>query len=513
MNSPSLLSKLKGSIRRSYVDGQDFLPVSSLNDLITNEAVQNELPRRLMSRIFFDGLPSKISKNARRLFAILVMIGEPNAIRKLIDDGLTDDDLPFARPTYDSHGSILESKKQLQVESFRDWNNEAKVDMFVEKQWLFLAPKMDITGTPTVFQVDPKCPLPFLRANELRGEHSNIVYKSELHAAHTGSGAQKTDMVIALKIFRKSDGFALFEKEKNNLLETQRIKDRHLIQYLFFCKRDQSYFIAFPWAEGGNLEEFWMLHTSNQEYMLWSLQQMLGISGALRKLHGINFRHGDLKPGNILHFRFPNGGLGNLVIADVGISKVHKAATYVRSMGTLTRATTPSYEPPEALQKTNKPRPRRYDIWSMGCIYIEFVIWMIYGFNAINSFAEFREDGTSIQRTANFYALRGDAAVIHPSVSDAFAALRQDPRCQGDTALGALINLIAQHLLLIQVDDRVTADILYEKLEEIVRRATKDPSFITGQTRPPQNTPAIFGRSVEIPLGLRRATSWEQQES
>ncbi|KAK1712890.1 kinase-like domain-containing protein [Colletotrichum acutatum] len=479
---------------------------SNLKDSLQYSSV-NELPKGLMSRLFSDSLPSKISMTARRIFAILVMIGEPQAIRKLVDDGLTDDDLPLARPAHDKHSGTLESKGRLEVRAFKDWKNEAKVDMFLEKQWLFLAPTLDVTGTSAVFQVDSKCPLPFLRATELRGEHSNVVYKSELHAAHqTGSGAQSTDKVIAVKVFHNSNSFTLFDQEKKNLLKTQGIKDSHLIRYLFFCKRDQSYFIAFPWAEGGNLQEFWMLHTSNQEYMLWSLQQMLGISGALRKLHDINFRHGDLKPGNILHF--PNGGLGNLVIADVGISKVHKAATYMRSMSTLTRATTPSYEPPEAILKTNKPRPRRYDIWSMACIYLEFVIWMVYGVNAINSFAESREEGTSVQRTSNFYALREDIAVIHPSVIEAFAALRSDPCCAGNTALGALVNLITQHLLLIQVDDRVTADILYEKLEKIVHRATKDPSFITNQAIYPQEIPAIFGRPVEIPSGLRPATSW-----
>ncbi|EXF86394.1 serine/threonine protein kinase [Colletotrichum fioriniae PJ7] len=507
MASQALLSNLKNSLQYSSVVSQQFLPVSSLNHLITKETVQNELPKSLMTRLFSDSLPSKISMNARRLFAILVMIGEPQAIRKLVDDGLTDDDLPLARPTHDKHSGTLESKRRLEVRSFKDWKNEAKVDMFLEKQWLFFAPKLDVTGSPTVFQVDSKCPLPFLRATELRGEHTNVVYKSELHAAHqTGSGAQTKDMVIAVKIFRTSDGFNLFDQERKNLLKTQGIKDRHLIRYLFFCERDKSYFIAFPWAEGGNLQEFWMLHMSNQEYMLWSLQQMLGISGALRKLHDINFRHGDLKPGNILHF--PNGGLGNLVIADVGISKVHKAATYMRSMSTLTRATTPSYEPPEAILKTNKPRPRRYDIWSMACIYLEFVIWMVYGVNAINSFAESREEGTAAQRTSNFYALRGNIAVIHPSVIEAFAALRRDPRCEGDTALGALVNLITQHLLLVQVDDRATADLLYEKLGQIVHRATKDPSFIANQAISPQKTPAIFGRPVEIPSGLRTATSW-----
>lgn len=209
MNSQALLSSLKDSLQYSSIVSQEFLPVSNLNDLITKEKVQNELPTTLMGRLFSDSLPSKISINARRIFAVLVIIGEPQAIRKLVDDGLTDEDLPLARPTHDKHSGTLESKGRQEVKSFKDWKNEAKVDMFLEKQWLFLAPKLDVTGTSTVFQVHSRCPLPFLRATELRGEHSNVVYKSELHAAHqTGSGVspsllQKYNEVLMIEMQRR----------------------------------------------------------------------------------------------------------------------------------------------------------------------------------------------------------------------------------------------------------------------------------------------------------------------
>ncbi|KAF5511305.1 Calcium/calmodulin-dependent protein kinase [Colletotrichum siamense] len=434
--------------------------------------------------MFSDGLPSEVVENAKRLFAILVMIGEPQAIRKLVSDGLTDDDLPFARPEQVDSGSILESKRRKKVKSFQDWRNDAKVDIFLDKQWLFLAPVLDLSGGSET--VDAQCPLPFLRATAVRGTHSSTVYKSELHVAHQkGARAQNSNLLVAVKVFQKTDADVLFEKERKNLQKTRGIDDRHLIQHLFCCERKPSYFIVFPWADGGNLRDFWKLHTSDQGFLLWSLQQMLGISGALRKLHDMNCRHGDLKPANILYFK--HGGLGNLVIADVGVSKVHKYATNLREGATNEKATTPAYEPPEAFEKTNKPRPRRYDIWSMACIYLEFIVWIVHGFDAVASFASSRDEPN-----ANFFRFRGTVPEIHPSVMEAISALRHDPRCKGDTALAAIINLITEHLLRLQVDDRVTAEVLYNKLDVTVQRANRNPSFIMRQVDRVPATPDIF---------------------
>ncbi len=81
---------------------------------------------------------------------------------------------------------------------------------------------------------------------------------------------------------------------------------------------------------------------------LWSLEQMLGLTGALQALHQDNCRHGDVKPGNILHFLKEGDEQGILKMSDFGISKVHHVATFGRlGQNTKTGESTPSYEPPE----------------------------------------------------------------------------------------------------------------------------------------------------------------------
>ena len=278
---------------------------------------------------------------------------------------------------------------------------------------------------------------------------------------------------MAIKEFRSPDPF---NKEKENLEKIQNLHDKHLVEHLAICENGSRYYVIFPWADGGNLRQFWELEDSRgrtPSLVLWALQQMLGLAGALKALHSVNCRHGDLKPENILHFK--EDSIGNLVVADVGVSKVHEKPTVARHAGTTTRATTPSYEPPEVYLQPNTPRARRYDLWSMGCIFLEFNIWLLYGFQAINSFA--------LERDApdyGFYKLNSakTGAETHRVVSDAIHAVLEDPRCAVDTALGALVKIIAEHLIQVEVERRYSAEELYDELNKIVQLAEKSPEFL-----------------------------------
>jgi serine/threonine protein kinase len=217
---------------------------------------------------------------------------------------------------------------------------------------------------------------------------------------------------------------------------------------------------------------------------------MLGLAGALKALHKINCRHGDLKPENILLFN--EGGEGTLIIADVGVSRVHEQGTKFRKSQTTTRATTPSYEAPEV--HLNTPRARRYDMWSLGAIFLEFSIWLLHDFEAINSFG-YARDAPDFE----FYKINPDkTAQTHPVVTKAIEVLRQDPRCQGETALAALFDLIAEHLLQVKVDRRHSADEVYDELQRIVQAAQKTPSYLFNQMNASQATPPLFQRRASV---------------
>lgn len=98
------------------------------------------------------------------------------------------------------------------------------------------------------------------------------------------------------------------------------------------------------WANGGNLRQFW----SNEPQLSWilvkeTIHQLRGIADALKMMHGKNYRHGDIKPENIVRIKpaqqqpcSSNSYVGTLKICDMGLSKCHILATQYRYAATTT---------------------------------------------------------------------------------------------------------------------------------------------------------------------------------
>ncbi len=304
-------------------------------------------------------------------------------------------------------------------------------------------------------------------------------------------GEKLDQFPIAIKKFRRENEFI---KERESLDRIRCLNNAHLIGYVAFC--EAALCIMFPWAQGGSLHDFWQRERGGEagpELVLWSLRQMRGLAHGLEGLHGLNCRHGDLKPANILHFAHAGGGIGTLKIADLGTAKIHKQCTVLRQEATATTALTVAYQAPEVSQPDpNKARSRTYDSWSMGCIFLEFVIWLLYSAPALNCFKGHRD-----QDTHSFYQLTYSASgernvpEKHPAVEAAMACLREDARCRG-TALEEVVNLVNENLLVIKPKMRFVAADLRKRLAEIVERAERGELELIKAVDPPVTTPAIF---------------------
>lgn len=62
------------------------------------------------------------------------------------------------------------------------------------------------------------------------------------------------------------------------------------------------YYILFPSADSGSLEEFWNMgdwKPRPSELLLWALQQMACLMGGLKTLHDLNIRHSTLRPTHV----------------------------------------------------------------------------------------------------------------------------------------------------------------------------------------------------------------------
>ena len=220
---------------------------------------------------------------------------------------------------------------------------------------------------------------------------------------------------------------------------------RHLISLLATYEHLKQYYLIFPWADG-DLTYFWKVQRPDPSFdsttINWVAEQCTGIAHGLVMIHnyqtssltcpsGIHQqrygRHGDLKPENILWFDDPSGGM--LKISDFGLSEystIHNRSSKPNSG----LATSMSYRAPESDLKGSRIGPS-YDIWTLACLYLEFITWMLGGWDFVKAFEEKRmsPDPTYYNmRTDTFFELENrsntDSGPITARVKPAVAEVR-----------------------------------------------------------------------------------------
>lgn len=138
--------------------------------------------------------------------------------------------------------------------------------------------------------------------------------------------------------------------------------------------------------------------------------QWLGISEGLQAIHdcpqdadyaegdGIakektRGRHGDIKPENILWFAPRQASAdqqceGTLVISDFGLTQFNRVESQSRVSPNM--AISRTYRPPEYDVCTEISQ--RFDIWTLGCVMLEFLVWYLQGATEWDDFSKKRRD-------------------------------------------------------------------------------------------------------------------------
>jgi hypothetical protein len=102
-------------------------------------------------------------------------------------------------------------------------------------------------------------------------------------------------------------------------------------------------------------------------------------------------------------------------------------------------------------------RSRLYDVWAMGCIVFELVIWLLEGQDGLQRFYHSVSGSTS---NAPYFELRSDSlggkerARLRNAVVRKMAELRASPRCAPGTSLGRLLELVQNRLLVIDLPEK-----------------------------------------------------------
>jgi serine/threonine protein kinase len=245
--------------------------------------------------------------------------------------------------------------------------------------------------------------------------------------------SQTENPSYAVKRLRHNNEDA-FNLEVANLKRFSAKDHLHLIKLLVTFKWREQYYLLFPWADG-NLKDFWEKYPTTSDLQrdyqltLWFIRQCLGIAEGLKMIHTLDKpdtetvnsgtvhqnhgRHGDLKPENILWFKEyqdkdPNCR-GVLKISDFGLTRFHGtiSKSQINAEGV---AVTGTYRAPE--YDVNKTVSQSYDIWTLGCVFLEFVTWYLLGWEEVDKFSKNRatEHVSELKEDVfyNFVTLRDD---------------------------------------------------------------------------------------------------------
>lgn len=221
------------------------------------------------------------------------------------------------------------------------------------------------------------------------------------------------------------------DKEARALRRFNAQRDPHLIRLLATYTHEGRFNLIFPWADG-NLKDLWMkpefqlTDTGRDAWRVkWMAAQLLGLARALQMIHycpiekdnvedlpahdkkQLYGRHGDLKPENILWFRHDeddhnDGTIGILKIADFGFADFHSKHSKSNIRKSAVGGFTDTYKAPE--YEIGSLLSQQYDIWSFGCILLQFVVWHLKGWKGVDDFSKERtEDSRGALMAADIF--------------------------------------------------------------------------------------------------------------
>jgi serine/threonine protein kinase len=536
-----------------------FIAVDDFNQIVTREAISLEMERCRM--IFLNDEArehtlEEIWKSAPKLFAILVCLKKGKLIADFLDEAVDDTDLPFVRldnTAKSGHFKLCSRKTPDQpVKCMMMWD-QARVNDFGRDQWCFLAPIFEYHDDINHYELNDNCVLPWVEDEE-RSDRAieggfGSVWKIAIHPAHQQihstvgpkvqlpnpkgglgctNGPQRLYRFVALKRLHLKDKQS-FKSEVEMLKLLGRREHTHLVSLLATFRLKGRYYLLFPYANC-NLREYWKrtpLPDFSEATVSWTLSQCKAMASALHNVHEYKpthtsfhglppsdsssseayasscedeerryGRHGDIKAENILWFlEDAMDERGHLVIADFGLTAFHKKATRSEvNAGHITG--TPSYEAPEL--PLHSKISRAFDIWSLGCLYLEFVTWLVGGWEHLKRFPDAREKHCEPEMTDDtFFTIIGGEhrAEVRQSVKDWINDLHEMPRCSA--FVHDLLNLISESLLVVDPQARIRTAHLNAELNRMIQKREKCAYYLTA---PRPTPPRLQGEAHPLSL-------------
>jgi serine/threonine protein kinase len=253
----------------------------------------------------------------------------------------------------------------------------------------------------------------------------------------------------------------VWQRELGKLKRIQALNQRHIVKLIAtFRQGEQDFYFISESSDGGNLRDFWktfprvltaslVKSVTEQLYGLVYASFEVGLTTTL--IEGFTLSNDDLNPEHILWFKEGSG-----VEHKIGTMKTcHQSAAtaFVPGLSLSNELYMASEQGSNTWQDLLFPTD---DMWAMGCITLQFIIWLLYGCAGLNKFHQDIESGFPERDSSrHFRQSSSNGGRVHPVVLEWMSHMARDPVCRvGQTALGDLLKLTRDRLLVVSVDIR-----------------------------------------------------------
>jgi serine/threonine protein kinase len=403
MSTLKTLKQLLSQVRHKNVQNHYFIPSNSVLEVMKSVDIREILVESGLDDPYIEETVKLIRNGAWNVFAILALIREPQYIINFIKDDRL-------------QRSSIDSRLPFELKNLKVLLGDlSAAEDFYDEQWGFAAPFF--SGSIFNRVLPSEFILPYLQDQNLEGDEGGfgVVYRIQVEHSYQRFDDREPyyevrllllPMIIypnncklvrkELKPQRKESEYKL---ELRNLTILKLIQDPNIIELLGSYTYQGRHNLIFPLARGGTLSYFIKnirppSFKANEKVIL----ALAGLCSAVRAVHKqfsedrtllrIGCHH-DLKPKNIFIQD------DKFLLADFGLSRFKDAAavsdtSYKNVGGTYVAPECEHFdEAGRATRKTVIGRPS--DVWSLGCIVMEVLVYMYFGPAGVSQFEDDRE--------------------------------------------------------------------------------------------------------------------------
>ncbi|MCJ1475517.1 hypothetical protein MMC13_004180 [Lambiella insularis] len=493
-------------LMKPSLDGNKYIPREDLVQLMSDETVYNIIILNRSTSVKSEDkvdLTRKVQAGARILLAICIYLRlKLGFLKKLLQDGFSDQSLLLSGEQhctdskYDADfQSLLENQGSFAAPEFRQLGEQKKLSCYEVLPIRFYSTVMGTSLSKEKVRQAKE-------TSRLGGGSYSRVYRVKVDPSHHSLTTDpKCDFAMKEYIDRPERVSADFDKEVKILEELRRYSSHpHLNTYYATWTQEGKYYMLLPYANC-NLREYMKKHLfgpPKKENTLWLLSQFHGLAEALRCVHILteppeqttsaglaagrpkrrSAWHHDVKPENILAF-FDKPSDCTFKLADFGSGKVSQLRSGLLSLNTRSPSGTLTYEAPDATVNGGAIS-RKYDIWSLGCVFLELLNWAIYDYEAVERFTDerdarrFPDSKTDIIYDDGFWFMKdGSPPLRRQAVEENIHRLRDNiPKQPGEPFIGVLD--LVDKMLDTNPESRIIALHLSDTLDRICKQAAID---------------------------------------